>query len=98
MKLVCVCVYVRELRGVYGEGGKGLSGLRWEESPWKSDSVSLRSPSCRLLGLCCFSGGVWRRHTHTHAHTRTHTHAHARTNTTNVLDFTVELDTLAIVL
>ena len=29
---------------------------------------------------------------------KTRTHAHAHTNTTNVLDFTVELDTLAIVL
>lgn len=59
------CCYVLELRGVCGvcgEAGSGLRGLdrlSWEETPWNRDRVSRRSPNCKLLGLCCFSGGVW---------------------------------------
>lgn len=48
--------------GVCGEAGSGLRGLdrlRWDEAPWNKDRDSRLSPSCRLLGLCCFSGGVW---------------------------------------
>lgn len=69
--LVCVVFvgagtgYVLELRGVHGvcgEAGSGLRGvdrLSWDEAPWNRDRVSRLSPNCRLLGLCCFSGGVW---------------------------------------
>lgn len=65
---VTFCCYVLELRGVCGvcgvcgEPGSGLRGLdrlSWDETPWNRESVSRRSPSCKLLGLCCFSGGVW---------------------------------------
>lgn len=44
----------------WGEAGRGLSGLdrlSWEEEPWKRESVSRRSPNCKLLGLGCFSEG-----------------------------------------
>lgn len=44
-----------------GEAGSGLRGLdrwSWDETPWNSERVSRRSPNCKLLGLCCFSGGV----------------------------------------
>lgn len=53
---------ILELRGVCGDAGSGLRGLdrlSWDEAPWKRERVSRRSPNCKLLGLCCLSGGVW---------------------------------------
>ncbi len=53
---------LRGVRGVCGEAGSGLRGfdrLSWDETPWNSERVSRRSPNCKLLGLCCFSEGVW---------------------------------------
>lgn len=53
---------LRGVRGVCGEAGSGLRGLdrlSWDETPWNRERVSRRSPNCKLLGLCCFSGGVW---------------------------------------
>lgn len=52
---------LRGVQGVCGEAGSGLRGLdrlSWDETPWNRERVSRRSPNCKLLGLCCFSGGV----------------------------------------
>lgn len=63
----CSVVFVRgilELRGVCsgcGEAGSGLRGLdklSWEGTAWNRERVRRRSPNCKLLGLCCFSGGI----------------------------------------
>jgi len=61
-RLFCYLLELRGVCGVCGEAGSGLSGLErlsWDETPWKRERVSRRSPNCKLLGLCCFSGGVW---------------------------------------
>lgn len=61
----CYILELRGVRGVFGEAGSGLRGfdrLSWEEAPWNRERGSRRSPNCKLLGLCCFSGGVWNKH------------------------------------
>lgn len=59
---LCYVLELRGVRGACGESGSGLRGfdeLSWDEPPWNRERVSRRSPSCKLLGLCCFSEGVW---------------------------------------
>lgn len=57
--------YVLELRGVcgvFGDAGSGLRGfdrLSCDEGPWNRERVRRRSPSCKLLGLCCLSEEFW---------------------------------------